>query len=78
MTTLFLRDSIEELPAFTVSLDGAALNRRAVDTSIVCLQSIVRSPRFTQRDSFSDNGITLIVSAVKAAGSVRDKSTCVP
>ena len=78
MTTLFLGDSVEELPAITVSLDGVALNRRLVETSIACVQSFARSPRFTQRNFFSDNGINLLVPAVNAAGSVRDKSTCEP
>ena len=78
MTTLFLRDSVEELPAFTVSLNGIALSRRIVEKSIACIQDFVRSPRFTQRDFFSDNGITLLVSAVNAAGSMRDQSTCEP
>ena len=78
MTTLFLRDSIDELPVFTLSLNGIALNRRVVETSIACVQSFVRSPRFTQRDLFSGNGINLLVSAVNAAGSVRDQPTCEP
>ena len=78
MTTLFLQDSVEESPAFTVSLDGVALNRRAVETSMACLQSFLRSPRLTQRNFFSDNGIILLVSAVVAAGSVRDKSIYKP
>ena len=78
MTTRFLRDSFEELPVFTVRLDGIALDRRVVEKSIVCIQHFVRSPRFTQRHFFSDNGINLLVSAVNAAGSVRDQSTCEP
>ena len=78
MTTLFLRDSVEELPAFTVSLNGIALSRRLVEKSIACIQDFVRSPRFTQRDFFSDNGINLLVSAIDAAGSMRDQSTCEP
>ena len=78
MTTPFLRDSVEELPAFTVSLNGTALHRQVVEKSISCVQDFVRSPRFTQRDFFSDNGINLLVSAVNAAGSVRDQSTCEP
>ena len=78
MTTLFLRDSVEELPAFTVSLNGIALNRRVVERSIVSVQSSVRSPRFVQRDFFSDNGINLLVSAIDAAGSIRDQSNCEP
>ena len=78
MTNLFLRDSVEELPAFTVSLNGIALKRRVVERSIACVQSFVRSPRFTQRDFFSDNGINFLVSAIDAAGSIRDQSNCEP
>ena len=78
MTNLFLRDSVEELPAFTVSLNGIASKRRVVERSIACVQSFVRSPRFTQRDFFSDNGINLLVSAIDAAGSIRDQSNCEP
>ena len=36
------------------------------------------SSPFTQRDFFRDNGINLLVSAVNAAGSMRDQSTCEP
>ena len=78
MTTLFLRDAVGELPAFTLSLNGIALHRRVVEKSIPCIQDFVRLPRFTQRDFFSDNGINLFVSAVNAAGSMRDQSTCEP
>ena len=78
MTTLFLRDSVEELPAFTVRLNGISLSRRLVEKSIACIQDFVRSSRFTQRDFFSDNGVNLLVSAVNAAGSLRDQSTCEP
>ena len=78
MTTLFLRDSVEELPAFTVSLNGTALHRRFVEKSIACIQDFVRSARFTQRDFFSDNGINLLVSAIHVDGSIRDQSTCEP
>ena len=78
MATLFLRDSVEKLPAFSVSLNGIALHRRVVEKSTACIQDFVRSPRFTQRDFFSDNGIDLLVSAVNAAGSMRDQSTCEP
>ena len=42
------------------------------------MQSFLRSPRFTQRDLFSDNGINLLVSAIDAAGSIRDHSNCEP
>ena len=76
MTALFLRDSVEEL--FTVRLDGIALDRRVVEKSIACIQHFVCSPRFTQRDFFSDNGISLLVSAVNIGGLIRGQSTCQP
>ena len=78
MTTLFLRDSVEELPAFTISLNGIALSRRIVEKSTACIQDYVWSPRFTQRNFFSHNRINLLVSAVNAAGSMRDQSACEP
>ena len=78
MTTLFLRDPVEELPAFTVKLNGIGFSHRLVEKSIACIQDFVRSPRFTQREFFSDNGVNLLVSAVNAAGSMRDQSTYEP
>ena len=78
LTTLFLRDSVEELSAFTVKLNGIGFSHRLVEKSIACVQDFVRSPRFTQRDFSSDNGVNLLVSAVNAAGSMRDQSTCEP
>ena len=78
MTTLFLRGSVEELPAFTVSLTGIALHRRVVEKSIASIQDFVRPPRINQRYFFSDNEISLLVSVVKVAGSIREQSTCEP
>ena len=57
MTTLFPRDSVEELPAFTVSLDGVALNRQLVETSYACGLRFLRSPRFTQCDFLATMGL---------------------
>ena len=78
MSTLFLGDSVEQLPTFSVSFDGVTLNRRLVEASIACVQSFVRSSHSTQLDFFSDIGIILLVSAVNAAGSIRDKWTDEP
>ena len=66
------------MPVSTVRLDGIALDRRVVEKSIACIQHFVQSPRFTQRNFFSDNGISLFVSAVNIAGSIRHQSTCEP
>ena len=78
MINLFLRDAVEELPAFTLRLNGFALSRRLVEKSIACIQDFVWSPRLTQPDFFIYIGVTLLVSAVNVAGSMRDQSTCEP
>ena len=65
-------------PSSSLLLNGIATDRRVVEKSIACIQHFVKSPRFTQRDFFSDNGISLLVSAVNIAGSIRDQSTCEP
>ena len=78
MTALFLRDSVEELPVFTVSLNEVALDHRFMERSIAWVQSFVRSPHFNQRVFFSDNGIFLLVSAINVAGLIREQSTCEP
>ena len=54
-----------ELPSTATSL---------VEASVACVQRFVRSPFFTQRDFCNDNGILLLVSAVNAAGTIREDS----
>ena len=49
-----------------------------MEKSFAGIQGFFRSHRFSQRNFFSDNGISLIVSAVKNAGSIREKSSCEP
>ena len=78
ITTLFLRESVEDLPTFSVSLDGIALNRQLFEALIACVQSFIRSTRFAYHDFFSDNGIGLLVSAVSAAGIIREESSDEP
>ena len=46
------------------------IDRRAIDSAVCCVQSFVRNPLFTQRDFCTDNGISMLLSAVNVAGSV--------
>ena len=82
MTTLFLRDSLilraEELPGFTVNLDGVALIRRVLETSIACVQNFLRSPRFAQAVSSATLGLIFSCLPSMLLGRFRDKSTCDP
>ena len=70
MTTLFQRGPGEEIPRFQLNLHRVTIDRRSIDSAICCVQSFVRDPMFTQRDFFTDNGTSMLLSAVNVAGSV--------
>ena len=70
MTTLFQPGHAEDIPRFQLNLDRVTIDRHSIDSAICCVQSFVRDPLFTQRDFFTDNGISMLLSAVNVAGSV--------
>ena len=74
MTTLFRRGPEEEIPRFELNIDRVTISRRTIDSAICCVQSYVQNPLFTQRDFFTDNGISMLLSAVNIAGSVCEDS----
>ena len=78
MTALFQRGPAEEIPRFHLNLDRVTLNQRSIDSAICCVQSFVRDPLFTQRDFFTDNGISVLLSAVEVAGNVCEDSVYDP
>ena len=78
MTALFQRGLAEEIPRFHLDLDRVTIDRRAIDSAVCCVQSFVRDPQFTQRDFFTDNGISMLLSAVNVAGSVCEDSVYDP
>ena len=78
MTALFQRGPAEEIPRFHLNLDGVTIDHRSIDSAICCVQSFVRDHLFTQRDFFTDNGISMLLSAVNVAGSVCEDSVYDP
>ena len=70
MTELFQRGPAEEIPRFHLNLDRVTIDPRSIDSAICCVQSFVRDPLFIERDFFTDNGISMLLSAVNVAGSV--------
>ena len=74
MTNLFQRVPAEEIPRFELNLDRVTIGRRSIDSAICCVQSYVRNPLFTQRDFLTDNGVSMMLSAVNLAGSVCEDS----
>ena len=78
MTTLFQRGPAEEKPGFQLDLDPVTTDRRSIVSAICWVQSFVRDPLFTQRDFFRNNGFSMLLSAVNAAGSVCEDSVYDP
>ena len=78
MTALFQRGPAEEIPRFQLNLDRVTIDRRAIDSAVCCVQSFVQDPLFTQWDFFTDNGISMSLSAVNVAGSVCEDSVFDP
>ena len=77
MTALFQRGPAEEIPRFQLNLDRVTIDYRSIDSAICCVQSFVRDPLFTQRDFFTDSGISMLLSAVNV-GSVCEDSVYDP
>ena len=78
MTALFQRGPAEEIPQFQLNLDRVTIDHRSIDSAICCVQSFERDPLFTQRDFFTDSGISIMLSAVNVAGSVCEDSVYDP
>ena len=78
MTAFFQRGPAEEIPRFQLSLDRVTIGQRSIDSAICCVQSFVRDPQFTQRDFFTDNGISMLLRALNVAGSVCENSVYDP
>ena len=78
MTALIQRGPAEKIPRFQKNLDRVTIDRHAIDSAVCCVQSFVRDPLFAQRDFFTDNGISMLLSAVNVAGSVCEDSVYDP
>ena len=62
------------MPNCSSNLNRVTINRRAVQSAIRCVQNYVRNLFFFQRDFFTDNGISMLLSAMNAASSVCEDS----
>ena len=69
MTALVLRG-----PIINVSLNGVAIDHEKVKGAVVCVQDFLRHPLFTQRNFFSETGISMMNTTVTAADPVRHSS----
>ena len=70
LTALVIRGSSTQCEDFTISLDRVAIKKEEVRGVLFCVQDFVRSPHFTQRNFFSETGLTMLSESVAIADSI--------
>ena len=74
LTALVAKGPSELHPVFTVSLNEIASDHEKVEGAVACVQDFVRHPLFTQRNFFSETGISMLNTAVTAEDAVRNSA----
>ena len=78
LAELVVKGTSELHPVFTVSLNGVAISHERVKGAVACGQDFVRHPLFTQRNFFSETGISMLNTSVTAADAVRHHCNLYP
>ena len=78
LTTLVIRGSTTPGEAFSISLDRVAINKEEVRGVLLCVQDFVRSPHSTQRNFFSETGLTMLSESVAIADSIASSPVYAP
>ena len=74
LTALVVKGPSESHPAFTVALNGVAIEHEKVKGAVACVQNFVRHTLFPQRNFFSETWISMLNTAVTATNAVRNSS----
>ena len=73
-----MRGPSELHPVFTLSLNRVAISHEKVNGAVASVQDFVRRPLFTQRNFFSETGVSMLNAAVTAADAVRNSAKFEP
>ena len=73
-----IRGSRTQGEELTIKLDCVATNKEEVRGVLLCVQDFVRSPHFTQRNSFSETGLTMLSESVAIIDSVTSSPVYAP
>ena len=65
-----MRGPLDLHPVITVSLDGVPMDYENLKEAVACVQDFVRHLLFTQRNFFSETGISMLSTAIAAANAV--------
>ena len=75
---LVIRGSPAQGEEFTISLDRVAIKMEEVRGVLLCVQDFVRSPYFTQKNFFSETGLTMLSESAAIADSITSSPVYAP
>ena len=78
VTTLVIRGSSTQCEDFTINLDRVAIKKEEVRGVLLCVQDFVWSPHFTQRNFFSETGLTMLFESVALADNITSSPVYAP
>ena len=78
LRALMIRGSATRGQRFIINLDRVAIKEEQVRGVLLCVQDFVRGPQFTQRNFFSESGLTMLSESVAIAGSITSSSVYAP
>ena len=73
-----IRGSSTQCEDFSISLDRVAINKEEVRGVLLCVQDFVRSPHFTQRNFFSETGLSMLSESVAIADGITSSPVFAP
>ena len=78
LTTLVIRGSSTKCEDFNINLDRVAIKKEEMHGVLLCVHDIVGSPHFTQRNFFSETGLTTLSESVAIANSITSSPVYAP
>ena len=74
MTALIVRGPVTSGEKFVINSDRVIICGLEVRGALLCMQDFVRNPHFTERNFFSDSGVTMLAESATICGSNTDSA----
>ena len=78
LTALIVRGPVTCGGRFIINLDRVMICEHEVHSAILCVRDFLRSPRFTQRNFFSDSGIAMLAESASIFDRIRHSAFSEP
>ena len=78
MTDLILRGPVTSSEKFVINMDRVMISEDPVRGTLLCMKDFVRSPQFTQRNFFSDSGVTILTQSAAICDSITNSAVFEP